>query len=82
MRLSDYASQFCGRYWGEHGFELPLLVDVQPAGRFLCESFHRAGGVPAVMGELLAAGLLDGTCADMRGDTPPGLDPDKLPGTP
>ena len=27
-------------------------------------------------------GGFDGTCADMRGDTPPGLDPDKLPGTP
>ena len=45
--------------WQEHGHALPLLVDVQPAGRFLCEAFHRAGGVPAVMGELLAAGMLD-----------------------
>ena len=45
--------------WDEHGFELPLLVDVQPAGRFLCESFHRAGGVPAVMAELMRAGLID-----------------------
>ena len=55
--------------WMEHGYDLPLLVDVQPAGRFLGERFHRAGGVPAVMAELLAAGKLDGTCATVTGRT-------------
>jgi dihydroxy-acid dehydratase len=32
--------------WMEHGYDLPLIVDMQPAGRFLGERFHRAGGVP------------------------------------
>ena len=44
--------------WAEHGFDVPLLLDMQPAGRFLGERFHRAGGVPAVMWELLQAGRL------------------------
>ncbi|PPR15013.1 MAG: L-arabonate dehydratase [Alphaproteobacteria bacterium MarineAlpha9_Bin7] len=44
--------------WQTHGFEVPLLVNMQPAGKHLGESFFRAGGVPAVMGELAAAGRL------------------------
>jgi len=44
--------------WQEQGYALPLLADVQPAGQYLAERFQRAGGVPAVMGEMLAAGLL------------------------
>jgi len=39
--------------WDSIGHDIPLLVDCQPAGRFLGESFHRAGGVPAVMRERL-----------------------------
>ena len=35
--------------WEEHGLSLPLLVDCAPSGKHLCEAFHRAGGVPAVM---------------------------------
>lgn len=46
--------------WQSVGFDLPLLVNMQPAGEYLGESFFRAGGVPAVMGELLAAGHLHG----------------------
>jgi xylonate dehydratase len=46
--------------WQTVGFDLPLLVNMQPAGEFLGEGFYRAGGVPAVMGELLAAGHLHG----------------------
>ncbi len=42
----------------EIGLDQPLLVNMQPAGKFLGESFHRAGGIPAVMGELCEAGLL------------------------
>ncbi|MEA1083827.1 IlvD/Edd family dehydratase [Sphingomonas sp. CD22] len=53
--------------WMEHGYDLPLLVDVQPAGRFLGERFHRAGGVPAVLNELLGAGKLDGDCLTVTG---------------
>ena len=41
------------------GREIPLLVNCMPAGEFLGEDFYRAGGVPAVMGELLRAGKLD-----------------------
>ncbi|HWJ69538.1 MAG TPA: IlvD/Edd family dehydratase [Sphingobium sp.] len=46
--------------WRDTGFDLPLLVNLQPAGAYLGESFHRAGGVPAVMAELLRAGKLHG----------------------
>ncbi len=55
--------------WMDHGYDLPLLVDVQPAGRFLGERFHRAGGVPAVIGELIAAGKIDGSVATVTGRT-------------
>ena len=55
--------------WQDHGHDIPLLADVQPAGRFLGERFHRAGGVPAVMQELLAAGQLDGSCRTVTGQT-------------
>jgi dihydroxy-acid dehydratase len=44
--------------WHRLGPEIPLLVDLQPAGRFLGEMFYRAGGVPAVMKELANAGKL------------------------
>ncbi|WP_414887889.1 IlvD/Edd family dehydratase [Sphingomonas sp. Leaf407] len=55
--------------WMDHGYDLPLLVDVQPAGRFLGERFHRAGGVPAVLSELIAAGKVDGNVATVTGKT-------------
>ncbi len=44
--------------WQEHGHDVPLLVNMQPAGKYLGERFFRAGGVPAVMWELLEAGRL------------------------
>jgi dihydroxy-acid dehydratase len=44
--------------WERIGHKIPLLVDMQPAGRFLGEDFHRAGSVPAVVAELIAAGKL------------------------
>ena len=44
--------------WERIGHAIPLLVDLQPAGRFLGEDFFRAGGVPAVVAELLDAGAL------------------------
>ncbi len=46
--------------WEAHGADVPLLVNLQPAGEYLGEDYYRAGGVPAVMGELYRAGLLDG----------------------
>ena len=42
--------------WDRIGYRIPLLVNLMPAGQYLGEDFHRAGGVPAVMHELLAAG--------------------------
>ncbi|MCP3969589.1 MAG: dihydroxy-acid dehydratase family protein [Rhodobacteraceae bacterium] len=44
--------------WQRLGYEIPLLVNLQPAGEYLGEDYHHAGGVPAVIGELLEAGLL------------------------
>ena len=44
--------------WEKIGHTIPLLVDMQPAGRFLGEDFHRAGSMPAVVAELIAAGRL------------------------
>ncbi len=53
--------------WQTYGHEIPLLVDCQPAGRYLGEAFHRAGAVPAVMAELLRAGKLDGSAITVTG---------------
>lgn len=55
--------------WQTHGANVPLLVNLQPAGEYLGEDYHRAGGVPAVMGELLRAGLLDGGALTANGRT-------------
>jgi dihydroxy-acid dehydratase len=53
--------------WQRFGFALPLLVDCQPAGEFLGEDFHRAGGVPSVIGELLRSGVFDGSARSVTG---------------
>jgi dihydroxy-acid dehydratase len=45
--------------WNALGHEIPLIVNCMPAGEYLGEDFYRAGGVPAVMSELLGAGKLD-----------------------
>ncbi len=55
--------------WQRLGPEVPLLVDMQPAGRFLGERFHRGGGVPAVLKELLDAGKLHGDVMTVTGRT-------------
>lgn len=44
--------------WQRLGHKVPLLVNLQPAGEYLGEDYHRAGGVPAVVSELLRADLL------------------------
>ncbi|MBY6084016.1 IlvD/Edd family dehydratase [Ruegeria arenilitoris] len=44
--------------WQSLGHDVPLLVNMQPAGKYLGEDYQRAGGVPAVVGELIDAGLL------------------------
>lgn len=45
--------------WQTYGYDIPLLANVQPAGEYLSENFHRAGGVPAIMWELWQNGKLD-----------------------
>ncbi len=55
--------------WMKHGYDVPLLVNMQPAGQFLSERFHRSGGVPAVMWELLHAGKIDGSAITCTGRT-------------
>ncbi len=57
------------RDWETEGYALPLLVNMQPAGTYLGESYYRAGGVPAVMGELLAADRLHGDALTVTGRT-------------
>ncbi|MDP2734379.1 MAG: dihydroxy-acid dehydratase, partial [Hoeflea sp.] len=44
--------------WQRLGHQIPLLTNLQPAGAYLGEDFHRAGGVPAVLAELMRANLL------------------------
>ena len=39
--------------WQKHGLDVPLLVNLQPAGFYLGEEYHRAGGVPTVVAELM-----------------------------
>ncbi len=55
--------------WEGHGADVPLLVNLQPAGTYLGEDFYRAGGVPAVMGKLLRAGLIEGDVLTANGRT-------------
>ncbi|ABG30383.1 dihydroxy-acid dehydratase [Roseobacter denitrificans] len=65
--------------WQKLGHDVPLLVNLQPAGEYLGEDYSHAGGVPAVVGELMAEGMLPHpdvitvngktmgeNCADMR----------------
>jgi dihydroxy-acid dehydratase len=53
--------------WMEHGHKVPLLLNMQPAGKFLGERFHRAGGVPAIMWELEQQGMLRSDRATVTG---------------
>ncbi len=55
--------------WEKIGFDKPLLVNMQPAGEYLGESFFRAGGVPAVMGELMKAGHIHQGVMTATGNT-------------
>lgn len=55
--------------WMRYGYDIPLLLNMQPAGKYLGERFHRAGGVPAVMWELLKAGKLRAERSTVTGQT-------------
>ncbi len=57
------------RDWDKIGYKIPLLVNCMPAGEYLGEEFHRAGGVPAVMHELLKAGKLHADVMTVNGKT-------------
>ncbi|MTV36808.1 IlvD/Edd family dehydratase [Duganella radicis] len=55
--------------WMEYGHKVPLLLNMQPSGKFLGERFHRAGGVPAVMWELEQQGRLRSNRLTVTGAT-------------
>ena len=55
--------------WQRVGHRIPLLVNMQPAGDHLGEGYFRAGGLPAVMGELLGAGKLHADAMTVNGRT-------------
>jgi dihydroxy-acid dehydratase len=55
--------------WERIGHDVPLLVNMQPAGEYLGEDYYRAGGLPAVMHELLTAKRLHGDAITINGKT-------------
>src|SRR5438552_5385529 len=55
--------------WEKVGYDVPLLVNIQPAGEYLGEDYYRAGGLPAVLRELHAAGQLHGDALTINGKT-------------
>ncbi len=55
--------------WEKTGYDVPLLVNMQPAGKYLGEEYFRAGGLPAVMRELLKAGRLHADALTVNGQT-------------
>jgi dihydroxy-acid dehydratase len=55
--------------WERIGHEVPLLVNMQPAGKYLGEEFHRAGGVPAVVNELMKLKLIREKAKTVNGRT-------------
>ncbi|MHA4866484.1 IlvD/Edd family dehydratase [Duganella sp. PWIR1] len=55
--------------WMEYGHKVPLLLNMQPSGKFLGERFHRAGGVPSVMWELEQQGKLRSKRLTVTGKT-------------
>jgi dihydroxy-acid dehydratase len=57
------------REWQEHGHDVPLLVNLQPAGEYLGEDYDRAGGVPAVVSQLIGEGLIAEGAVTANGKT-------------
>lgn len=55
--------------WQDHGTHVPQIVNCQPVGEFLSEEFHKAGGMPATLHELLKAGLLNTEAITVTGKT-------------
>ncbi len=55
--------------WETVGLKVPLLVNMQPAGHYLGEEYYRAGGLPAVMAELMSQGLVRENALTVNGKT-------------
>jgi dihydroxy-acid dehydratase len=55
--------------WQDHGFNIPLLVNLQPAGEYLGEDYYRAGGAPAVIRQLIDQGLIHEEAMTANGKT-------------
>ena len=55
--------------WQAYGHDVPLLVNLQPAGTYLGEDYYRAGGVPAVVGQLIGQGLIAEDAMTVNGRT-------------
>ena len=53
--------------WQNLGYDIPLLANVQPAGKYLTESYHKAGGTAALMGELLKNKMINGNVMTASG---------------
>ena len=53
--------------WQSVGYDIPLMANIQPAGEYLCESYHRAGGTAAIMSELLENSKLHGDVMTVTG---------------
>jgi dihydroxy-acid dehydratase len=59
----------CLADWHEHGRDIPLLVNLQPVGKYLGEDFYRAGGVGAVISQLMTQGLIFEDARAVNGST-------------
>jgi dihydroxy-acid dehydratase len=55
--------------WQAYGHKIPLLVNLQPAGEYLGEDYYRAGGVPAVVAQLMKQGLINEDARTVNGQT-------------
>ena len=55
--------------WQRYGLDIPLLVNLQPAGEYLGEDYYRAGGVPAIVAQLMRRGLIDENAPTVNGRT-------------
>ncbi|HEY0686789.1 MAG TPA: IlvD/Edd family dehydratase [Steroidobacter sp.] len=53
--------------WQQYGLDIPLLVNLQPAGEYLGEDYYRAGGVPAVVAELMKQKLINESALTVNG---------------
>ena len=55
--------------WERVGYNVPLIVNMQPAGEYLGEDFHHAGGVPGVVSRLIKGGLINKVAKTVNGET-------------